>query len=166
MTAFTRVRRSLPVLVLGLLSPAASAQTVIFAFHGDVADDRLGSSVSGAGDVNGDGVPDVIVGIIGDDTNGDFSGSARVFSGLDGAILHTFFGNSEGDGFGSSVSGVGDIDGDGADDLIVGAISDDDNGPYYGSARVFSGADGSILYTFFGDSAHPSSASLSAERGT
>lgn len=124
--------------------------STLHTFLGDDQGDEFGSSVSDAGDVDGDGHPDVIVGIAGDDNNGAESGSARVFSGVDGSVLFTFNGDSEGDAFGYSVSGAGDVNGDGYDDLIVGAIGDDNNGTDSGSARVFSGADGSILYTFNG----------------
>ncbi len=50
--------------------------------------------------MNGDGYADVIVGAWGDDNNGTNSGSARVFSGVDGSILYTFDGNSPLDQFG------------------------------------------------------------------
>ena len=117
-------------------------------FYGDNNLDYLGWSVSGAGDVNADGYADVICGMLLDDNNGKDSGSARVFSGKDGSILYTFDGDSKNDGFGYSVSGAGDVNGDGFADLIVGAPYDknDDRG----SAWVFSGKDGSILYTFYG----------------
>ena len=124
--------------------------SVLHTFLGDAADDFFGRSVSGAGDVNGDGFDDLIVGASGDDDNGSASGSARVFSGVDGSVLHTFLGDGAGDYFGGSVSGAGDVNGDGFDDLIVGAYGDDDNGAESGSARVFSGADGSVLHTFRG----------------
>jgi len=91
--------------------------------------------------VNGDGCPDFIVGIVEDNPNGTDSGSARVFSGVDGSVLYTFDGDSAGDRFGWSVSGAGDVNGDGFDDLIVGADRDDNNGGYSGTARVFSGCD-------------------------
>jgi len=126
--------------------------SVLYTFYGDSAEDIFGRSVGGAGDVNADGYDDLIVGAEGDDANGPDSGTVWVFSGLDGGVLHVFHGDSPGDFFGTSVSCAGDVNADGYDDLIVGALYDDDNGPDCGSARVFSGLDGSELYTFYGDS--------------
>jgi hypothetical protein len=131
-----------------------SAQTVthvpLYNFE-DPLELRFGSSVSDAGDVNGDGVDDLIVGAPG---NGGFNpGNVQVFSGVDGSVLYNFDGDSGSDRFGVSVSGAGDVNGDGFDDLIVGAVLDNDNGFQSGSARVFSGSDGSVLYNLDGDSA-------------
>ena len=105
----------------------------------------FGTSVSGAGDVNGDGTPDLIVGAPGDDD----VGSAQVFSGADGSLLFRFNGSNIDDNLGISVSEVGDVNTDGAADLLVGASGDAGTG----SVQVFSGSDGSVLQTFFGDSA-------------
>ena len=126
---------------------------ILYSLNGDSAGDEFGFSVSGARDVNGDGYPDLIVGAYRDDNNGTDSGSARVFSGATGSILYTFNGDSANDFFGSAVSGAGDVNNDGYADLVVGARLDDNTGADSGSARVFSGIDGSILYTFNGDAA-------------
>ena len=137
-----------------LAAAPAFAQTIthvpLFTFHSDSADDEFGHSVSGAGDVNADGFADLIVGARLDDNNVDSSGSARVFSGADGSVLYDFDGESIFDQFGFSVSGAGDVNGDGFADLIVGAPGDDNNGAGSGSARVFSGSNGSVLYHFDG----------------
>jgi len=117
----------------------------------DLATDLFGRKVSGAGDVNGDGFDDLIVGAPRDDNNGTESGNARVFSGADGSLLYDIDGDSAGDGFGRPVCGAGDVNGDGFDDFMVGASGDDNNGLESGSVRVFSGVDGSVLYTFDGD---------------
>ena len=143
------------ILTAGVTRPVL-AQTVTFqelyTFNGDRAGDELGVCVSGVGDVNGDGFDDLIVGASGDDNNGTQSGSARVFSGLDGSVLFTVNGDNANDYFGYSVSGAGDVNGDGFNDFIVGATGDDNNGTRSGSARVFSGSDASVLFTFNGDS--------------
>ncbi len=123
---------------------------VLFTFNGDSAGAIFGWSVSGAGDVNGDGYADVIVGAPYDDNNGLDSGRSRVFSGKDGGVLFTFNGDSAGDLLGWSVSGAGDVNRDGYADVIVGAPYDDNNGLDSGSARVFSGKDGAIIYTVNG----------------
>ena len=120
--------------------------SVLFTFNGDSTNDGMGFSVSGAGDVNNDGIPDLIAGL---KYGGDY---ARVFSGQDGSTLHTFHADSRWDGFGNAVSGAGDVNGDGFDDLIVGASSDFIDGTEVGSASVFSGLDGSLIHVFHGSS--------------
>lgn len=115
--------------------------TVLFTATGTIADQFLGESLSQAGDVNGDGVMDVIVG-----ATSCVPGKAFVYSGIDWTILHTFTGLGLEDAFGHSVAGAGDIDGDGYDDLLVGAPS---SGPV-SYVQVYSGADGSIIETLFG----------------
>ena len=120
--------------------------SILYTFEGDEPTDKLGRSVSGAGDVNGDGFDDVIAGTV---CGGEYSGSARVFSGADGSILYDFDGDSSYDSFGISVSCAGDVNGDGFADVIVGAPAN--ASVTSGYARVFSGADGSILYNFEGN---------------
>ena len=128
---------------------SGSDGSVLYNFNGDNEGDLFGGSVSGAGDVNGDGTPDLIVGAYQSENNGFLSGSARVFSGSDGSVLYNFNGDSARDQFGVSVSGAGDVNGDGFADLIVGSLSISG----IGYARVFSGSDGSVLYNFNGDGA-------------
>ncbi|MEM7206041.1 MAG: integrin alpha [Planctomycetota bacterium] len=105
----------------------------------------LGSAVAAAGDVDGDGAPDVIIG-----TPGSPNGTAEVLSGRTGGILLTLNGDSPGDRFGAAVAGVGDLDGDGRADLAVGAPEDTVRGPGAGSVALVSGATGTVLRTVYG----------------
>lgn len=121
---------------------------ILYSFHGERAGDEFGSAVCGAGDVDRDGYLDLLIGAPGARHNGLGSGTVRLYSGRDASILYTFHGDQFGDRFGSALAAPGDLDGDGAPELLVGAFSPATSRPGY--ARVFSGADASILYTFGG----------------
>ncbi|MFN0206739.1 MAG: FG-GAP-like repeat-containing protein [Planctomycetota bacterium] len=103
--------------------------------NGDSAGDRFGTFVRGAGDVDGDGYPDVVVGSPGDASG---AGSVKVFSGRDWSIIQTLLGDSAGDSMGTSVGAGGDINNDGFMDVVGGAIGDDNAGASSGSARAYS----------------------------
>ncbi len=118
MTVPIRVRLTLPCFALGWLAAPSSAQSVLYVFSVHSPDSYFGYTVNGAGDVNGDGYADVIVGYPYSSANGKFSGSALVFSGKDGTHLYTFEGDSRRDYFGLSVGCAGDLDGDGFDDIF------------------------------------------------
>ena len=132
------------------LAARATAQSQIFELVGSNGGDRLGHAVAAAGDVNGDGYDDVIIGIPQEDTSGAAAGAARVVSGSDGVLLYRLLGEAPGDAFGTSVAGAGDFDGDGLCDVIVGAPGSDAGGANAGRAVVFSGATGAPLYTLTG----------------
>jgi hypothetical protein len=110
-----------------------------FRIDGAAAGDEAGEAVAGAGDANGDGLADVIVGATGAGNNGrTWSGSAYVVYGrtttspVDLAALggggYRIDGASAGEFAGTSVAGAGDVNGDGAPDVIVGAYRADNNG--------------------------------------
>lgn len=130
-----------------LTSTSLCAQTKLYTFLGDDSFDELGGAVARAGDVNADGVPDIIAGGSRDEAAGANAGHARVWSGIDGSLLYTFLGGAASDGFGGKVAGAGDVNGDGFDDVIV-ASRYYDVADTTGNAQVFSGFDGSVLYTF------------------
>jgi hypothetical protein len=106
--------------------------------------------VSTCGDVDRDGRSDFILGAPHADANGIDSGRARVFSGRDGRVLWTFDGSSGAEALGTSVSGAGDVDGDGHPDCVLGAPKATRGGPLAGIAVVRSGRDGSVLWTLPG----------------
>jgi FG-GAP-like repeat/FG-GAP repeat len=110
-------------------------------FWGTKVTDEFGCDVEAAGDVDGDGRPDVIVGAMQYAPMGTDPGYANVYSGATGQLLHHWTGTSHGGGFGGTVCGAGDIDGDGHADLAVGAVL-----ASVSSVWVFSGSDGSTLH--------------------
>jgi len=117
---------------------------------GQAAGGRFGTSVANAEDVNGDQVPDLLVGASHESPNGlHRAGSAFVFSGATRALLFRFDGPEENDLLGSAVSGVGDIDGDGVPDFLIGSPSPGPHGDQItGSAFLFSGRTGNLLFRF------------------
>jgi hypothetical protein len=129
---------------------AGPSGALLYTLTGAAALDHFGCSVSGAGDLNGDGHADVVIGAYGADTNGTDSGSVKVYSGLTGAQMFVFNGTAAGDWFGFAVDGGGDLNNDGVPDIVIGAPASDMGGDYSGSVRGISGATGAVLFTVAG----------------
>ncbi len=118
--------------------------------------DSFGAAVTSIGDLDGDDIPELIATAPGDDDTNGGSGAAYVLflnadgtvrseqkiSNLEGSLTMTW---EVGDGYGDSVAGIGDIDGDGVPDLAVGAYDDDDGGASRGGVAIlFMNADGTV----------------------
>jgi len=114
----------------------------------DVFEGRLGISVAGAGDVNGDGYADVIAGAIGYDGGNTNEGAAFVYHGgaqgvADGnpaTAAAQLVSNQDSSNFGYGLAGAGDVNGDGYADLIVGAFTYDSGEDDEGAAFIFHGS--------------------------
>ncbi|HAY32868.1 MAG TPA: FG-GAP-like repeat-containing protein [Ignavibacteria bacterium] len=146
-----------------LFGGAVPDNTADVVFTGQNSGDEFGKSVSSAGDVNGDGYDDIIAGAS-NFNSGD--GKAYLFRGGETPLSNAakiLPAENAGDRMGHSVSGCGDINGDGNDDFIVSANLNDQNGTSSGRAYVYfntmSGSDlsdilvsGSTVNEFFGTS--------------
>jgi len=153
-----------PVLNLGTLNGSNG-----FRLEGVSAGDLAGGSVAAAGDVNGDGFGDLIIGAPQADANGGNSGSSYVVFGqasgfaatiplaaLNGSNGFRLDGSFAGDLSGFSVASAGDVNGDGFDDLIIGAPKGD-----------FGATDSGSSYVVFGKAAgFPPSLPLSGLNGS
>lgn len=137
---------------------------------GEEPNDFAGISVSNAGDVNGDGFADLVIGAFQQQTTGSLSGAAYLVYGpvhgmIDLADADAKFNSDEGGYAGCSVSNAGDVNGDGFDDVLVGAFSADDEYPgenngkaylMYGpitDSRLLSHADATLVGEVHSDSA-------------
>jgi hypothetical protein len=101
-----------------------------------------GYAIADAGDTNRDGISDVLAG----DLNPAANGAVELLDGIDGSVIHRFEGATLGDRMGAAVASAGDVDGDGAADLLVGAPgTDTSSGTDSGRVHVFSGDDFATL---------------------
>jgi len=126
-------------------TPTTSADA---SFVGEGKNNFAGMSVSGAGDVNGDGLDDILIGATGSGYSGANAGQAYLIFGRAagwaknvslGSVNASFTGESPGDWAGFSVAGAGDVNGDGLDDILVGADQNKDGGNNAGQTYLILG---------------------------
>ncbi len=126
----------------GPLAGALTLDDAAARLEGEEGEGQAGTSLAGAGDVNGDGYEDLLVGAPLLDTDASEAGVAWLVFGpmetgsLAGADLR-FVGTEARADFGYSVAGGGDFDGDGRPDVLIGAPSADGNGTDSGGAWLY-----------------------------
>ena len=86
---------------------------------GETPGEGFGIGASRMGDADGDGVPDLIIGSWQYSATAASAGRAYLYSGKDGKLLRTYTCRIPGDTFGFDAVGIGDVDGDGAIDLLI-----------------------------------------------
>jgi hypothetical protein len=135
-----------------------------YEFVGEGSGDQSGYSVANAGDVDGDGLDDILVGAFSNDDGGDSAGKTYLFYGKTlgdrtrinlSRADYSFVGDSSGDYSAWSVASAGDVDGDGRADILIGAIYDDRGPSNSGTAYLIlasslssgDGPDGRIEHT-------------------
>lgn len=123
-----------------------------FKINGENPFDRSGRAVASAGDINGDGIEDILVGAPSEDSGGKTAGAAYVvfgkkvrgsanigLGGLNGDNGFKMLGGNTFERTGRAVAGAGDVNGDGVDDFIVGAYGAAPNGSASGASYVVFG---------------------------
>lgn len=132
-------------LFLFLGSSTGLAEAPSFSVDGDRMGARLGAAVATAGDINGDGFSDVLVGAPGSSSDPDNSGQIMIYLGSSSGSLSSppivRTGSQAGERFGATLSTAGDVNGDGFSDILIGS-------PMHGNSHTQSGR----VDLFFGDS--------------
>lgn len=119
--------------------PRADLLTILARYGGAAA---FGNAVAGAGDVDGDGVGDIVVGQVNWRPGGQAQGRVFVYSGADGRMLHEFKGRRMGSALGRVVAGAGDVDRDGCDDIVFSSFD--------WEVEIRSGRSGALIHRFTG----------------
>lgn len=166
MTAVPSPLRAAPLLLLAL-APGLAGQTpaswrTLYSYEGSHAFHKFGDSIETVGDIDGDTVPDFMVGAR-ESTVQNTSltpGSITIYSGATGLELLRIDGTSHNSALGTSLSQLGDINADGVPDFVAGdPMFSIGSFTFEGGFWVYSGADGSVLFwehgtpnSFFGQS--------------
>ena len=141
--------------IVGAPNAAASALGYVRVFSGatglplyTVAPSAIsfGSAVAGGGQVDGDGIPDLLVGAPRQNSGAVMNGVVYVLSGVNGAVVRSHAGNVNYAQLGYSVAFLGDIDGDGSDEYACGAPAADQLTGNV-EVRALDGASGALLWS-------------------
>ncbi|MCK5773074.1 MAG: FG-GAP repeat protein, partial [Thermoplasmata archaeon] len=118
-------------------------------FIGEHQDDRSGMAVAGAGDLNGDGYNDIMISAPQNDEAGDNSGEVYLIFGkpsgwtmdfnLENADISFIGAGVDYEYCGTGISGGGDVNGDGTEDILIGANGNDEGGDQAGQAYLLTG---------------------------
>ncbi len=112
----------------------------LLVIHGSQAGEGLGTSPSDAGDVDGDGIGDLVIGAWQNKQGAPSGGKVYLYSCAgDGKLLRTWTCKQAGDTLGFDATGIGDIDGDGHIDFLLTSAWSNKNGPKSGRVLIVAG---------------------------
>jgi hypothetical protein len=126
---------------------------LLYQYEGHHINQFYGDQVHLAGDLNNDGFDDIMVGVPGEEINGEeYIGKVYIYSGLDGSFLYSFQGEHEKANCGQSISGIGDTDNDGYREFLIGAPGTGQGvNSTRGKVYHYSGKDGSLINEYLGE---------------
>lgn len=136
------------------IASGGSAPPKLRQYTGNKANGRLGFVVANAGDINNDGVNDILVTAPDATVTAPQGGQVFIYSGANGAQLFYKVGHVANERFGYSAAGIGDVNNDGHDDVAIGAWGNNQAGANAGKVYVYSGATQTLLYTLVGQAAN------------
>jgi hypothetical protein len=129
-------------------APQTALASADASFLGEAEEDGAGRAIAGAGDMDGDGLHDILIAAIANDEGGESAGKVYLVLGASvpwatdvplSSADATFLGDDAWDQAGLGLDGGGDVDGDGLDDLVVGAQGSDLAGPDAGQTYLVLG---------------------------
>jgi hypothetical protein len=124
---------------------------LLYQYNGHHTNQFYGHCVHLAGDLNNDGFDDIMIGVPGEEVNGEENiGKVYIYSGLDGSNLYTIQGGYEKAEFGYAIGDIEDTNHDGYREFLVGS-PETGQSEGYGKVFHYSGEDGSLIHTYMGE---------------
>ncbi len=111
----------------------------LYTMTGEAAGDGFGIGVADAGDVDGDGHADLVIGAWQNHEAAPSGGKVYLYSGADGSLLRTLTGKVMGETLGFDATGIGDVDGDGVIDLLLTSAWSAVSGAHSGRMYIVAG---------------------------
>lgn len=123
-------------------------QWFIKQYNGIAAADSFGGALAGIGDIDGGGIADILIGASAADPNGiENAGSAYIYSSETGELIRQYDGSTTSEAFGSMLTAIADMDGDGKEDVLISA-------PFHnatGAVFLYSSGTGELLQEYGGE---------------
>ncbi|MFT5199872.1 MAG: hypothetical protein ACI87O_002546 [Planctomycetota bacterium] len=117
--------------------------TPLYHVNAPAGSEAFGETITRLGDLSGDGTPDYLIGAINENT----TGAVYAISGANGATLYRIPGEANDQYLGLHLEPMGDLDGDGMNDFIIGTRTSSASQGSYARIKAYSGASGTLLFS-------------------